>query len=132
MPSSNYKSDGKVVKVAAAGAVTAGTPVIEDGHVGVAQNTTGASGGNLYLMTEGEFEVNFVPSCVVGDYVQIAAANNAVTRVAYALGAAAASGNRLLGQVSAVYGAGNTSTHGKYPVTGKMWIKLLPWHAGTA
>jgi hypothetical protein len=132
MPSNNYKSDGSVVPVTVTGAVEAGTPIVRNGIVGIAGNATGPSGGTVYLQTQGEFEINFISGCVVGDLVEIKASDNTLARKAYALGASASSGHRILGQVTAVPGANNTGTHGKYPASGKMWVRLWADNTGTA
>ena len=119
----SYKGQADRVHIPAAGAARVqGVPVIESQWAGIAL-TTAASGAPYTLAVEGEFELTFVASSVVGDWIMIAAADNAITRVATLPGAGTA--RRLFAKVTAVPGSSGTGTYGNSPVSGKMWVKIL-------
>lgn len=118
----SYKGQASRVHItSAAAAVTGGVAVVEDGWAGIPL-TDAATGAAYTLAVEGEFEVDFITSSAVGDYVLIAESDNALTRAASL--PSSGSAKRLFAKVTAVPGASGTGTYGNFPVSGKMWIKL--------
>jgi predicted RecA/RadA family phage recombinase len=117
----NYKGEGgKVLIPSAAANVTAGTIVLENGWVGVVQTTVTA--GNPYILaTEGEYEIDFITSSVQGDFVALDASSGALSR-ATAI-PETSDDKRIVAKVTAV--PGTPGTHGTYPASGKMWVKML-------
>ena len=119
----SYKGQATRVHIPSAGAArTQGVPVIESQWAGIPL-TTAASGAPYTLAVDGEFEIDFIASSVVGDWIMIAASDNALTRVASL--PSSGSARRLFAKVTAVPGASGTGTFGNSPVSGKMWVKIL-------
>jgi hypothetical protein len=119
----SYKGQATRIHIPSAGAArTTGVPVVESGWVGIPL-TSAASGASYTLAVEGEFEIDFITSCVVGDFVTIDASSNALARSTSIPDTS--DDKRILGKVTAVPGASGTGTFGNSPVSGKMWIKLM-------
>lgn len=114
--------DARVI-VKAAAARTSGVPVVENNIHGVPE-TDAALNARYALRIEGEYEIAFIASSVVGDRVDINDTTFALTRVA--AGGAIAGSTRPFGQVTAVPGNGPTGDATKEPKTGKMWVRLHP------
>lgn len=113
----NYRGTGDVVRIKAAGAaVTGGSPKVEGGFHGIVGVSAG-SGEPYPLHINGEYEVDAVASVAQGSTVYITDASGALTLTSGA-------GKRIFGKCSAVYGSGQTSTFGKEPASGKMWVVL--------
>lgn len=118
---------GKRLRMTAGADRTAGTPVVEGGFAGFPE-TTVKSGATYWLNIGGdgsEFEIAFITSAVLGSPVYIADADNT-------LSITSGSGKRLFAKVTAVYGASSTSTFGKEPATGKMWVMPITQVAAAA
>jgi hypothetical protein len=119
----NYKDSGGRVTLKAAAERTSGVPCIDENIAGVPQTTAAANA--LYPSAlEGVWEVPFIENSLKGDRVDIHLATNALSRVAY--GGAVVAGTRPFATIFAVPGDGETEDTGQAPVTGKMWIKILP------
>lgn len=113
----NYRGTGSVVRIkSASAAVTAGSPKVEGGFHGIV-GVSASSGDPYPLHITGEYEVDAVASVAQGSTVYITDATGALTL-------SAGSGKRVFGKCSGVYGAGSTSTFGKEPASGKMWVIL--------
>lgn len=113
MPAKNYRGTAERIDIfTATAAVTGSTAVVEDGWAGfpVASAIIGA---DFVLAIEGEFEVNFIATSVVGTLVYITVATGALTIVA-------GSGKREFGKVTRIQGQLGT-------LTGKMWMKISPY-----
>jgi hypothetical protein len=118
----NYKGEGlKVLIPSAGGARTAGTVALDNGWVGVVQ-TTVASGAQYVLAVEGEYEVDFITSSVQGDYILFDESAGTLSRSTTV--PLTSDDKRLFAKVTAI--PGTPGTHGDYPASGKMWVKILP------
>jgi len=118
MPAKAYRGVADRVDISsAAAAVTANTPLVEDGFAGVP--ITDAAIGEPYTMhIEGEFEFNYIATAAVGSLVYITAADGT-------LSLAAGVGKREFGKVTRIQGELGVPT-------GKMWVKISPYsHAVT-
>lgn len=119
----NYRDKGERVTVVAAAPRTSGVACIDENLAGFPA-ISAATGARYPTEIEGVWEVAFITSSVKGDRVDIHAVTGALTRVAYGGGVVA--GTRPFATVWAVPGDGETADVNQAPVTGKMWIKLLP------
>lgn len=120
MPARNYKGRSDRVDIqAAAAARTHGVPTMENGWHGI-PITKAALGEGYTLQVEGEVEVPFISTSVVGTLVYITAADNT-------LAITSGSGKREFGKVTRIQGD-------RYGTpTGKMWVKFSPYaHSVTA
>lgn len=119
----NLRDSGGRVTLKAAAPRTSGVPCIDENIAGVPQTT--AATGTLYASSlVGVWEIDFIENSIKGDRVDIHVGTNALTRVEY--GGAIAKGTRPFATIWAVPGDGETTDAEQAPVTGKMWIKLLP------
>lgn len=114
---------GEKITVIAAAERTSGTACIDQNYAGIPEITAAAT-KRYPLNLDGVWEIPFITNSVKGDRVDIHLATLVLTRVAY--GGAVVAGTRPLATVWAVPGDGETADTGQAPVTGKMWIKLLP------
>ena len=119
----NFRDSGKRVTLKAEGARTSGVPAVDQNIAGVPVDT--AAENALYASeVEGVFELTFIAESVKGDRIDIKDADGTLTRVAY--GGAIQAETRPFATVTAVPGAGETADANQAPITGKMWVKLLP------
>lgn len=119
----NLRDSGDRVTLKAAAPRTSGVPCIDENIAGV-PITSPATGALYASALVGVWEVAFIENSVKGDRVDIHVGTNVLTRVEY--GGAVAKGTRPFATIWAVPGDGETTDAGQAPVTGKMWIKLLP------
>lgn len=119
----SYKGQATRIHIPSAGAArTQGVPVLENGWLGIPL-TTAASGASYTLAVEGEFEIDFIASCVLGDFVVYDESAGTLSRATSI--PLTSDDKRILGKVTAVPGASGTGTFGNAPASGKMWIKLM-------
>ena len=117
MPAKAYRGTADRVDIyTAAAPVTGSVPVVEDGWAGFPVFSA-AAGEDYVLHVEGEFEIDFINTSVVGTVVYITAASGALSLTA-------GSGKREFGKVTRIQGQLGTAT-------GKMWIKISPYVSAT-
>ena len=125
----NYRGSGERITVKAKAARTSGAAAVDENIAGFP--IISAAEKALYpTAIVGVWEVAFIENSEKGDRVDINDSTGALTRVAY--GGAVATGTRKFGTIVAIPGDGETTDKEQPPVTGKMWIKLLPQATHTA
>lgn len=119
----NLRDSGERVTLKAKAARTSGVPAVDENIAGVPIDS--AAEKTLYASkVEGVFELTFISEAVKGDRIDIKDADGTLKRVAY--GGAIEAGFRPFATVTAVPGDGETTDANQAPITGFMWVKLLP------
>lgn len=119
----NLRDSGERVTLKAKAARTSGVPAVDENIAGVP--IVSVAKEVLYSSkVEGVFQLVAIAEAVKGDRIDINDTTMALTRVAY--GGAIQAGTRPFATVTAVPGDGETTDANQAPITGFMWVKLLP------